>query len=129
MYPGHIIHHYNGIWATCAPGRRNIRFIFCPNTAIPILLTDIAFLDQSKTCYSDHRSTTFDYQCSSVQTTGLFHSYVVTCASLNWSVFTTTEVSKYSLNSTEAMHPYEIYLNMHNSGAICTTVHKGDYVF
>ncbi len=24
VYPGHIIHHYNGIWATCAPGRRNL---------------------------------------------------------------------------------------------------------
>ncbi len=24
VYPGHIIHHFNGIWATCAPGRRNM---------------------------------------------------------------------------------------------------------
>ncbi len=24
VYPGHIIHHYAGIWATCAPGRRNM---------------------------------------------------------------------------------------------------------
>ncbi len=24
VYPRHIIHHYNGIWATCAPGRRNM---------------------------------------------------------------------------------------------------------
>ncbi len=24
VYPGHIIHHYKGIWATCAPGRRNM---------------------------------------------------------------------------------------------------------
>ncbi len=24
VYPGHIIHHYIGIWATCAPGRRNM---------------------------------------------------------------------------------------------------------
>ncbi len=47
------------------------RFIFCPYTAIPILLTDIAFLYQSKTYNSDHRYTTFDYQCNSVQTTGL----------------------------------------------------------
>ncbi len=24
VYPGHLIHHYAGIWATCAPGRRNM---------------------------------------------------------------------------------------------------------
>ncbi len=24
VYSGHIIHHYNGIWGTCAPGRRNM---------------------------------------------------------------------------------------------------------
>ncbi len=24
VYPGHMIHHYNGRWATCAPGRRNM---------------------------------------------------------------------------------------------------------
>ncbi len=26
VYPGHIIHHYAGIWATCAPGRRTTCF-------------------------------------------------------------------------------------------------------
>ncbi len=25
VYSGYIMHHYNGIWGTCAPGRRNIR--------------------------------------------------------------------------------------------------------
>ncbi len=24
VYSGYIIHHYNGIWGTCAPGRRNM---------------------------------------------------------------------------------------------------------
>ncbi len=24
VYSGHIIHHFNGIWGTCAPGRRNM---------------------------------------------------------------------------------------------------------
>ncbi len=24
VYSGHIRHHYNGIWGTCAPGRRNM---------------------------------------------------------------------------------------------------------
>ncbi len=24
VYSGHIIHHYNGIWGSCAPGRRNM---------------------------------------------------------------------------------------------------------
>ena len=44
--------------------------------------------------------------------------YRLTCASLNWSVFTTTEVSKYSLYSTEAMLPYEVNLQYVLEGII-----------